>query len=326
MRHLTIYKRLFYQADCYAKGTKQKPSGVQVHSTGATNSFLHRYVQPDDGRIGPNLYGNSHNRPGGDVCASAYIGKQQDGTVAVYQALPWDYRCWLSGSGPNGNANRKGYLGFEVCEDDLTHEDYFLDAVMEKAVLLTAFWCQEFGIDPDASVRDHHELHDMGLASNHSDITAWLRKFGRTMADFRAAVKAALAEGVTVTYIDCDEVRVMYEAIATNPGKYVNLRKGKAATYGVLAHIPKGATVSVLDDSDSEWWQMLYNGVTGWAMAEYFTPVNQTAEQPAVTPGVSQDKPLDELRETLRVKLEAARGAFLAVLDAIDKLEEGLNK
>lgn len=326
MRHLTIYKRLFYQADCYNKGTRQKPSGVQVHSTGATNSYLKRYVQPDDGRIGVNRFGNSHNRPGGDVCASAYIGKQEDGTVAVYQALPWDYRCWLSGSGPNGNANRKGYLGFEVCEDDLTHEDYFLDAVMEKAVLLTAYWCQEFGIDPDLYVRDHHELHDLGLASNHADITAWLRKFKRTMADFRAAVKAALVEGVAVTYIDCDEVRVMYEAKVTNPGKYLNLRKGAGTTYSVLARIPQGATVSVLSDFDSEWWQVTYNGVTGYAMSMYLTPIDQAAEQPAVTPGVSQDEPLDDLREHLKVKLEAARGAFLAVLDAINSLEEGLKK
>lgn len=118
---LTIYRRLFYSADCFTKGTKQTSIGVQVHSTGCNNPWLHRYVQPDDGRIGVNKYGNSHNRAGITTCASAYIGKQSDGTVAIYQALPWDYRCWLSGSGAKGNANRLGYIGFEVLEDG--HKD-----------------------------------------------------------------------------------------------------------------------------------------------------------------------------------------------------------
>ena len=191
---------------------------MQVHSTGANNPYLHRYVGPDDGRLGPNKYGNTHNRPGGNVCASAYIGKLEDGSVAVYQALPWEYRCWLSGSGPNGNANRKGFLGFEICEDGLTDEGYYR-AAMEAAELLTAHWCQEYGIDPDAAVRDHKELHSMGLASNHGDITAWLRKFGDSMAGFRAKVKEILAEGISVQYIDCDEEKTPAPARPT-------LRKG----------------------------------------------------------------------------------------------------
>ena len=94
MRQLIIYRRFFTNADCYTRGTKQTSVGVQVHSTGANNPYLKRYVQPDDGRLGKNTNGNSHNRKGLNVCASAYIGKLADGTVAVYQTLPWNYRCW----------------------------------------------------------------------------------------------------------------------------------------------------------------------------------------------------------------------------------------
>ena len=117
MRELTIYRLLFTDSDCFKKGTVQTPRGVQVHSTGANNPWLRRYVGPDDRRLGENPNGNTHNRPGGTVCANAYIGRLADGTVAVYQTLPWDYRCWLSGSGSNGNANKLGYIGFEICED-----------------------------------------------------------------------------------------------------------------------------------------------------------------------------------------------------------------
>lgn len=200
MKKIIIYQRFFEASDCWRQQVRQQNTGVQVHSTGANNPWLRRYVQPDDGFLGVNLNRNSHNRPGVSVCASAYIGRQSDGTVAVYQALPWDCRCWLSGSGPRGNANRLGYAGFEICEDGKTDEGYFLDAVMEKSVLLTAHLCALFGVD-EKSVRDHSELHRMGLASNHGDISHWLKRFNRNMDDYRAAVRDALQEGVEGVYI-----------------------------------------------------------------------------------------------------------------------------
>lgn len=205
MRELTIYRLYFTESDCYRKGTRIKPCGVQVHSTGANNPWLKRYVGPDDGRLGPNPNGNTHNRPGGNVCASAYIGKLQDGTLAVYQTLPWKYRCWLSGSGPNGNANSLGYIGFEICEDNCENEQYFNEAVRGAGVLLAAYLCQRIGIDPYSDkLEDHAGLHNLGLASNHGDIGLWLKKFGYTFTDFRGWVQDAMDEGVKVNYIDAE--------------------------------------------------------------------------------------------------------------------------
>jgi N-acetylmuramoyl-L-alanine amidase len=203
MRKITIYRLYFTKSDCFRANVRQTPTGVQVHSTGANNPRLKRYVQPDDGRLGKNAYGNHHNRAG-KVCASAYIGKLADDTVAIYQVLPWNIRCWLSGNGANGNANRMGYIGFEICEDNLLNRDYFMTAVMGAAVNLTAHLCLLHGITTD-TVRDHRELHDMGLASNHGDILHWLRKYGLTMNDFRAEVEKAMDEGVEAEYIDAGE-------------------------------------------------------------------------------------------------------------------------
>lgn len=278
---LTIYRRFFTESDCYKSGAKITPAGVQVHSTGANNPYLRRYVQPDDGRLGVNTNGNSHNRPGGDVCAHAYIGKLENGAVAVYQALPWDVRCWLSGSGPNGNANRKGYLGFEICEDALTNREYFA-AAMEKAEMLTAYWCQEFGINPDEAVRDHRELHDLGLASNHGDITAWLRKFGENMDNFRANVKNFMACGISVLYIDSGEEKEMFQARAINPGTYLNIRKGMGTNYAAVGSIPRGAILDVLEEATGDWWRVQYNGVKGYAMARYLErlELGENAQEP----------------------------------------------
>ena len=213
--HVIIYRRYFFETDCYKAGVIQQTSGIQVHSTGASNPYLKRWVQPDDGRLGINKYNNSHNRPGCDVCANAYIGKLQDGTVAIYQTLPWNMRCWLSGSGANGNANKYGFIGFEICEDSKNNEEYFRQAVQEAAVYLTAHLCKINGLTPweivghnnsgdILAVEDHANLHKLGLASNHADIGHWLKIFGYTFNDFRNWVDDAMNRQIEVTYIDCD--------------------------------------------------------------------------------------------------------------------------
>lgn len=311
MRQLTIYRRYFYDADCYTQGKPQKNIGVQVHSTGSNNSYLKRYVQPDDGRLGMNKYNNHHNRKGLTTCASAYIGKQDDGTVAVYQTIPFEYRSWLSGSAAKGNANRLGYVGFEICEDSLTNKAYFDDAVMEKSVLLSAHLCTVFGAD-ESMVFDHKELHAKGLASNHADITHWLKKFGYTMNDYRERVRSALAEGVQVTYINCDgEVTVLYDAKVTTPGTWLNLRDGKSGNAKVLAQMPRGSTVQVLNDT-GVWWQVAFSGINGFAMS---SENGKTYLEPLKTPPVTvpAPSPLKDIND----KLETAR---VAISDALSML------
>ena len=65
------------QNDCYHTKRTIQPKGVMVHSTGANNPNLKRYVQPLDGdadcaallaQLGVNNNKNDWNRPGLDVC------------------------------------------------------------------------------------------------------------------------------------------------------------------------------------------------------------------------------------------------------------------
>lgn len=293
MRKLTIYRMFFKDSDCYRSGTRQTSRGVQVHSTGANNPNLRRYVQPDDGRLGRNTNGNSHNRPGVDVCASAYIGKLADGTVAVYQTLPWDMRCWISGKGKNGNANRLGYIGFEICEDDRTDLIYFNQAVMGAAVNLTAHLCQIMGVRPDdvleryaegdaLAVMDHSELAARGLASNHADITHWLRAFGRRMNDFRREVQDAMDEGVEVTYIDAEgkeewiETDKEMEVYASNGG-YTNLRDLPDTESVALEKLRNGDIVRVTAMT-GVWSKVEHGDVIGYIMTQFLREVPHEGE------------------------------------------------
>lgn len=300
MRSLKIYRLFFTNSDCYKSGTKQVSKGVQVHSTGSNNPYLSRYVQPNDGRLGANKYGNSHNRPGVDVCASAYIGKLANGSVAVYQALPWDMRCWISGKGKNGNANRLGYIGYEICEDDLNDESYFKEAVMKVAVNLTAHLCQVMGVTPDSvvasysegnalSVMDHSELSAKGLASGHADITHWLRRYGKRMKDFRQAVQQAMDEGVEVEYVDASEtiveewtdVNATYEIYAANGG-YVNLRSEPDTESESLEKLRNGDRITVLAMS-SVWCKCETKNNVGYVMTDFLAEV-KTEEENIIKP------------------------------------------
>lgn len=189
---MNLHKQLLTKNECYTRGVSITPIGVMVHSTGANNPNLRRYVQPDDGLLGTNSAGNHFNqfRPGGrKVCVHAFIGKLADGTIATYQTLPWAMRGWHSGTGSKGSANNMGYIGFEICEDGLTDPVYF-KKVYQEAVELTAYLCKLYKLDPtkDGVVICHSEGHTRGIASNHEDVMHWFPKHGKSMDTFRADV------------------------------------------------------------------------------------------------------------------------------------------
>lgn len=183
----------YYQTNnpCYKAGKKITPSGIVVHSTGANNPNLKRYVGPDDGILGKNQYNNHWNKADATKCMHAFIGKVADGRVMAYQTLPWDHRCWGVGSGKNGSYNAS-HIQFEICEDGLNNEEYYKEA-FNLAKELCAFLCEKFGIDTD-NVVGHYEAAAAGYGSSHADPHNWQKLYGDTMDGFRADVKALLGK------------------------------------------------------------------------------------------------------------------------------------
>lgn len=190
---MEINECILTQNDCWKAGRKLEPSGVIVHSTGADNPNIKRYVQPGGGKVdsklGINQYKNDWNHPGISKCVHAFIGKAADGTIQIYQTLPWDMQGWHCGRGPKGSGNAT-HIGFEICEDGLKNRDYFL-AVYQAAVELAAFLCRKFQLDPLAGgvVICHSEAARLGIASKHADVEHWFNKFDKPMHVFRNDVK-----------------------------------------------------------------------------------------------------------------------------------------
>lgn len=335
MNELTIYRRYFTASDCYRSGTKQKTTGVQVHSTGANNPWLRRYVGPDDGRLGKNQYNNHSNQPGSDVCASAYIGRMADGTIAVYQSLPFDMRCWLSGSGSNGNANKLGYIGYEICEDGLTDEQYFRD-VMRVAVLFTAHLCDLIGRMPDELtapgryvVMDHAELHAAGLASNHGDIRHWLRRYGMDMNDFRKEVRQAMLEGVSVTYVDTanDNPQTLPVLRMGSTGEKVRMLQqllqdnGQAVEADGVFGPSTRAALKVYQQAN----KLTVDGICGavtWAALMTKAPEEKEDEEPVETEPQEQQQTWREIVEQLRSALAESKELNARMGQMIEKMND----
>ena len=224
---MIIRKCIFTENDSFkaAKKIYPKPSGIVVHSTGANNPYLKRYVQPVKGQcgyneiighLGKNRYSNHWNQPrmyvypdgtktvgvwdkskkpvrtNYEVSMHAFIGKAADGSVAVYQTLHFDICCWGCGGGKNGsyNYNPTAHIQFEICEDGLNDEHYFRQA-FGVAEEFCAYLCLKLGLSPD-DICSHKEAHRQGFASDHGDPENWLKKFGKTMDDFRQNVRKIL--------------------------------------------------------------------------------------------------------------------------------------
>lgn len=193
--------------DCYKIADKITPIGVMVHSTGANNNKLRRYVQPssDDPNfryildvLGTNTNRNSWNRSrkegAADTCVHFFLGEDWDGFVNIVQTLPLNYRGWHAGRGKKGSAN-DSYLSFEVCEDEGATK--YTQEVIMKAEELVAWLCTIYNWNPldPRRVISHAEGYKLGIASNHGDIDSYLKTVGLTMNDFRMGVKNVMTEG-----------------------------------------------------------------------------------------------------------------------------------
>ena len=95
---MKFFTQILTENRCYKAGKTITPRGVMVHSTGANNPQLRRYV-PGNDTIGWNSGGNDWNQDNGGICVHGFIGKLADGSVGVVQTMPWNYRCGHCGSG-----------------------------------------------------------------------------------------------------------------------------------------------------------------------------------------------------------------------------------
>lgn len=190
---LTIIKTPQTKNRCCKQGLKVTHTGILVHSTGAVNRNLKRYVDAPEA-LGKNAYNNHWNSEKADKAVHAFIGFDKDEQIIVAECLPLTISCWGSGSGKNGSCNRT-HIQFEICQGSDTDAAYY-HAAIAVAEQYCAHLCRERGWTA-ADIISHKEAAEAGKASNHGDPDVWMRKFGDSMDAFRSRVNARL--GVTTS-------------------------------------------------------------------------------------------------------------------------------
>ena len=182
------------------------PAGIIIHSTGADNPNLWRYVDAPD-ICGVNKWGTHWNVPmpiGNNgkptkICCHAFIGKDKDGEIRAAKLLPWNVCCWNCGDGAKGSYNYSpAYIQIEICEDGLSDRQYFEEAFGLAAELCKRLMKNYPTIKPE-NIISHHEAHLRGYASNHADCDHWLKKFGKNMDWFRRLVSGEKSVKITAT-------------------------------------------------------------------------------------------------------------------------------
>lgn len=194
---MRLEQQFLTRNDCFKSGRTIAPKGVMVHSTGANNPWVCRYI-PGNEVLGYNTGNNHWDMPDIPKCVHAFVGKFADGSVGTVQTMPWLMRGWHAGKGPTGASANDTHIGFEICEDDLLDGDYFMQ-VYNEAVELVAMLCKQYNLDPlaDGVVICHSEGHKRGVASNHGDVMHWFPIFGKNMNRFRADVARAMEDNMT---------------------------------------------------------------------------------------------------------------------------------
>lgn len=252
--------------NCYKTNRKIQVKGLMLHSTGANNPNIKRYVQPDDGLLGNNNNGNDWNQalPGGkEVCVHAFIGKLNNGQIATYQTLPWDMEGWHSG----GSAN-KSYIGVEICEDDLNNEEYF-NKVYAEAVELFAYLCKMYNLNPLTDIICHSEGFSKGIASNHSDVMHWFPKFNKSMNNFRTDVNNMMANASS-NPVDLSMQTSENDYLVKINIPELNVRDGAGTDFKINEIVKQNEVFTIVEEkiNGETKWGKLKSGA-GWISLAY---------------------------------------------------------
>ena len=185
------------------------PVGIIIHSTGADNPNLKRYVNAPE-ICGVNPYKNYFDRPDSNVCPHAVIGKDKNGDVRAAKLLPWNVCCWGCGNGSKGSYNyAPAYIQIEIAEDALNDRAYFEEA-FGLAVQLCQRLMKNYPTIKPGNIISHKEACARGYASNHGDPENWLARFGKNIDWFRGQVapekQVRITAEITVGQSKADDI------------------------------------------------------------------------------------------------------------------------
>lgn len=170
-------------------GARLNPMGVVVHETATPGATA---------RDEFNFF-NTGNR---DASAHGFVDWNE-----YIQTVPYTEIAWHAGP----TANRR-YIGIELCHAESAEE--FIK-VWDNAVMVIASIFSYFGWEVTKdTLLSHSDVSLRWGETDHTDPIGYFKKFGKTMEDFRAAVKNEIIGGLNMT-----QYEELSEKIAQMQGK-----------------------------------------------------------------------------------------------------------
>ena len=269
-----LISKICTQNDCVKQNSKLRSvSYLIVHSPGVYPTIVLA-------ASGKNPWYTRWNKAGVEKMVHGFLDH-----TGAYQFAPLDLACWQVGT-DYGNYN---CIGFEFCE--LSSQEEF-DKMWEEGVKLYAWLCRQYGLGAD-KILGHYEAHERGFASNHADPKPYFDRFGKTMDQFREAVKKELSGEE-----ESEEAGAQVEVSQVyNPWKYakvcnlteedprLNVRKGPGTQYEVIRQLANGNEVDVIEAYTNGWSKINIVGQTGYVNAHYLNITDrEEAAQPVPQP------------------------------------------
>jgi hypothetical protein len=293
MDKLIIYDTPQTKNRCYIKARKMTPINILVHSSGANNPWIRRYVDAPE-VLGVNKYGNHWNKASATKCMHAFIGKDINGDIAVAHTLPYNVASWGCGAGSKGSYNFDpvGHIQFEICEDNLKNEAYYR-AVFEVAEKYCAMLCERFAFDP-MRITSHKEAADLGWAYGHGDPVHWMDKFGDSMNQFRQRVAERM--GRPIELVKAGDAPVTNPTLRLNDrGEAVRSLQTQLNQLGFNAGKADGIFGVMTQEAvkQFQWRNLLHtDGVVG---AKTWAALEQAMNAVPIKPEEPVDEPVSEL-------------------------------
>lgn len=263
------------QNDCYKRGARLKSVSYLIVHSPAVYPHIIRVLSGSGGG-----WFKRWNKPGVEKLVHGFIDD-----TGVYEFAPPTLACWHIGNSW-GNANT---LGYELCELDTKAE---FEKMWRNAVGHYAALCKKYGLTAD-KVIGHQEAHKKGIASNHGDPEPYFKRFGKSMNQFRADVKAAMSgqdagtgskptatAGAAKVYAPWAYAKV---AGLTKADPTLNVRSGPGTSYGVLRKLANGNEVDVVELYTNGWAKVSIVGQQGYVSADYLTIQERQSAKQTVT-------------------------------------------
>lgn len=167
-----------------------EPLGIVLHTVTADKPLLNRFIRAPY-ELGPI---EEEDTVLDDLkIYHGYIGYDNGNKIVYAKTFPYTMSCFFCGKGKKGSFDTApfGRIQIAIVKDIDNDPEYFKKVMFDVAVQICAYICKTEKLEA-ASILSDKEVCDKGYGAKFSGLDEWLCENGKSMKNFRRAVKNRL--------------------------------------------------------------------------------------------------------------------------------------